>query len=118
MFLEMVHWSYYIMNIGEEIKYVNEYGENIVGTIKGVFSDMDSYDEMKLENGLSYYVSKKLTAKANKNAKKNANPSIVFAPVKAKNLDSVFLEVMPINNPKGYPDYIPITSLENNVNLT
>jgi hypothetical protein len=106
------------MNIGEEIKYVNEYGENIVGTIKGVFSDMDSYDEMKLENGLSYYVSKKLTAKANKNAKKNANPSIVFAPVKAKNLDSVFLEVMPINNPKGYPDYIPITSLENNVNLT
>jgi hypothetical protein len=99
------------MNIGDKIKYLNEYGESVIGTIQGVFSDMDSYDEMKLEDGVSYYVSKKLTAAENarrKKAKKSPLSSPVFAPVKAKNLSSVFLEVVPINKPKGIPDYISI----------
>ncbi len=102
------------MNIGDEVKYLNEYGESCIGIIKGVLSDMDSYEEMKLEDGVSYYVSKKMTAAENlrrKKAKKSPLASPVFAPVKPKNLASVFLEIVPINKPKGIPDYIPITEM-------
>ena len=102
------------MNIGDEIKYLDEYGESCVGTIQGVLSDMDSYEEMKFKDGVSYYVSKKMTAAENlrrKKAKKSPLSSPIFAPVKPKNLDSVFLEIAPSNNPKGIPDYIPITEM-------
>ena len=102
------------MNIGDEVKYLDEYGENCLGTIRGVFSDMDSYDEMKLKDGVSYYVSKKLTAAENarrKKAKKSPLSSPVFAPVKPKNLGSVFLEIAPINDPKGIPDYVLISDI-------
>ena len=94
------------MNIGDEINYCDEYGENVWGTIQGVLSDMDSYDEMKLKDGVSYYASKKLTAAENarrKKAKKSPLASPVFAPVKPKNLASVFLEIVPSNDPKGIP---------------
>ena len=97
------------MNIGDEVKYEDEYGESVFGTIKGVFSDMDSYKEMKFKDGVSYYASKKLTAAENKRRKKAKKPPLsspVFAPVKPKNLGSVFLEIAPKENPKGTPDYV------------
>jgi hypothetical protein len=66
------------MNIGDNVEYENEYGEKCKGTIINVQSDMDSYDEMRLNNGIPLYYSKKLKK---------------FVPVKPKNMDSVFLEV-------------------------
>ena len=75
---------------------------------------MDSYDEMKFKDGISYYASKKLTAAENlrrKKAKKSPLSSPIFAPVKSKNIASVFLEIVPNNNPKGVPDYIPIAAI-------
>ena len=66
------------MNIGDNIEYRNGYGEKCKGSIVNIHSDMDSYDEMRLENGVPLYYSKKLSK---------------FVPVKPKNMDSVFLEV-------------------------
>ena len=66
------------MNIGETVKYIGEYGELKSGEIFGVSSDMDSYEDMKLKNGVPLYYSKK----TNK-----------YVPVKEKNIDSVFLTV-------------------------
>ena len=66
------------MKIGDNIKYENVYGENCNGFVVNIHSDMDSYDEMRLENGVPLYYSKKLSK---------------FVPVKPKNMDSVFLEV-------------------------
>jgi hypothetical protein len=102
------------MNIGDKINYLDEYGESIIGTIQGVFSDMDSYDEMKLKDGVSYYVSKKKTAAENlrrKKAKKPPLASPVFAAVKPKNLASVFLEIVPSSDLKGIPDYVLISDI-------
>jgi hypothetical protein len=102
------------MNIGDEVKYLNEYGESCIGTIQGVLSDMDSYDEMKFKDGVSYYVSKKKTAAEKlrrKKAKKPPLASPVFAPVKSKNLASVFLEIVPSSDPKGIPDYVLISDI-------
>ena len=102
------------MNIGDKIKYLDEYGESAFGTIQGVLSDKDSYEEMKFKDGVSYYVSKKKTAAENlrrKKAKKSPLSSPIFAPVKPKNLGSVFLEIAPSNDPKGIPDYIPIAEI-------
>ena len=102
------------MNIGDEVKYEDEYGESVFGTIKGVFSDMDSYKEMKFKDGVSYYASKKLTAAENKRRKKAKKPPLsspVFAPVKPKNLGSVFLEIAPSVNPKGTPDYVLLSDI-------
>ena len=66
------------MNIGDNIEYRNVYGEKCKGSIVNIHSDMDSYDEIRLENGVPLYYSKKLKK---------------FVPVKPKNMDSVFLEV-------------------------
>ena len=66
------------MNIGDNIVYRNGYGEKCKGTVVNIHSDMDSYDEIRLENGIPLYYSKKLSK---------------FVPVKPKNMDSVFLEV-------------------------
>ena len=66
------------MNIGDNIEYRNGYGEKCKGSIVNIHSDMDSYDEIRLENGIPLYYSKKLSK---------------FVPVKPKNMDSVFLEV-------------------------
>jgi hypothetical protein len=101
-----------IFNIGDEIEYVNGFGEKSLGLISEVGSDMDSYDEMELKDGVPYYASKKLTAAENKrrkSAKKTPLTSPVFAPVKPKNMSTVFLAIMPSSNPvNGFPDYIPI----------
>ena len=66
------------MNIGDNVEYENEYGENCNGSIVNILSDMDSYDEMRLKDGVPLYYSKKLSK---------------FVPVKPKNMDSVFVEV-------------------------
>ena len=71
------------MNIGDNVEYENEYGEKCKGPIVNIQSDMDSYDEMRLKNGVPLYYSKKLKK---------------FVPVKPKNMDSVFIEVFKGNN--------------------
>ena len=67
-----------VMNIGDKVKYSSEYSEQISGEIVEVLSDMDSYEDMKLKDGIAYYWSKKMNK---------------YAPVKEKNIDSVFLEI-------------------------
>ena len=71
------------MNIGDNVEYENIYGENCNGPIVNIYSDMDSYDEIRLENGVPLYYSKKLSK---------------FVPVKPKNMDSVFVEVFTGSN--------------------
>ena len=71
------------VNIGDKVEYENEYGENCNGSIVNILSDMDSYDEMRLKDGVPLYYSKKLSK---------------FVPVKPKNIDSVFVEVFKSEN--------------------
>ena len=66
------------MIIGDTVEYYNIYNDRKSGVITEIFSDMDSYDDMKLENGIPMYYSKKLSR---------------FVPVKEKNMKSVFLTV-------------------------
>ncbi len=66
------------MNIGDSIKFYNIYNDVVTGIVEDVSSDMNSYDNMKLEDGIPYYFSKKLTR---------------YVPVKKKNMASVYLEV-------------------------
>ena len=66
------------MNIGDIVEYYNVYSEKLCGVITEVSSDMDSYDKMRLEDGIPMYYSKKLSR---------------FVPVKVKNINSVFLTV-------------------------
>ena len=75
------------MNIGDTVKYYNEYKEKVFGIITEVASDMDSYEEMRLEDGIPMYYSKKLFR---------------FVPVKKKNIDSVFLTVETVGHPKEF----------------
>ena len=76
------------MNIGDIVKYKNEYEEIVRGIITDISSDMDSYDKMKLMNGMPYYYSKKLSN---------------FVPVKKKNINSIYLTV---KNGVGKNEYI------------
>lgn len=66
------------MNIGDNIEYENEYGLKVKGSIVDIHSDMDSYEDMRLKDGVPLYYSKKLKK---------------FVPVKPKNMNSVFIEV-------------------------
>ena len=70
------------MNIGDKVKYRNVYNEPGAGVILDVSSSMTSYDDMKLENGIPYYISKKLSVN-------ETEP--VYVSVKPKNMDTVFL---------------------------
>jgi hypothetical protein len=94
-------------NIGDEIVYNDVYGDRKSGVIVEVSSDMDSYEDMKLVDGVPFYASKKLTAAAKK---RSGSSDIVYAPVKPKNMDTVFVEV----SRKGldYADYVPIKEVE------
>jgi len=78
------------VNIGDTIVFYNEYKDKLVGVIEKIDSDKDSYEDMKLKNGVPLYYSKK----TNK-----------YVPVKEKNIDSVFLTV---KNTLGKIDYIMI----------
>ena len=101
-------------NIGDTIKYTNIYKEKVAGKILDVFSDMDSYEEMELHDGVPYYASKKLTAAENKKLKSKGLAPLdkpVFVPVKEKNMKSVFLSVEPA---KGKSDYIFLEEIHAN----
>jgi len=76
------------MNIGDIVKYKNEYEEIVRGTITEISSDMDSYEKMELTNGVPHYYSKKLSN---------------FVPVKKKNINSIYLTV---ENSAGKNEYI------------
>ena len=75
------------MNIGDAVNYYNAYDEKVCGIITEIASDMDSYEEMKLENGIPLYYSKKLYK---------------FVPVKKKNINSVFLTVETVGESKQF----------------
>jgi hypothetical protein len=70
------------MNIGDKVKYKDVYDEPSVGVIVDVSSSMPSYDDMKLEDGVPYYISKKMSVH-------ESEP--VYVAVKPKNMDTVFL---------------------------
>ena len=100
------------MNIGDTVYYNNDYGENKSGVIVEVASDMDSYDNMKLIDGVPYYASKKLTAAENKrrkSAKKSVLSEPIYAPVKEKNMGTVFLIV----ERNGNEDFIMMNEVTN-----
>jgi hypothetical protein len=66
------------MNIGDTVEYYNVYDEKKSGVIAEISSDMDSYEDMRLEDGVPMYYSKKLSR---------------YVPVKEKNMASVFLTI-------------------------
>ena len=75
------------MNIGDTVNYYNTYDEKVCGIITEINSDMDSYEKVRLEDGIPMYYSKKLFR---------------FVPVKKKNIDSVFLTVETVGHPKEF----------------
>tara|TARA_R100001377_G_C3176669_1_gene105050 strand:+ start:876 stop:1145 length:270 start_codon:yes stop_codon:yes gene_type:complete len=66
------------MNIGDEVIYNGEYGEILCGKLTAIGSDKDSYDDIKLEDGVFMYRSKKLKK---------------YVPFKEKSLNSVYIEI-------------------------
>ena len=66
------------MNIGDEVVYNGDYGEILYGKLTAIGSNKDSYDDVKLENGVFMTYSKKLKK---------------YVPIKGKSLDSVYIEV-------------------------
>ena len=70
------------MNIGDKVKYKDVYDEPSIGVIVDVSYSMNSYDDMRLEDGVPYYVSKKMSVHKGKP---------VYVAVKPKNMDTVFL---------------------------
>ena len=65
-------------NIGDTVKFATEYGPPQQGILINVQSEMDSYDEMQLKDGVALYWSKKMKTPT---------------PGKEKNAHTVFLEV-------------------------
>ena len=80
--------DYMKMNIGDKVKYKDVYSEQGVGVIVDVSSSMTSYDGMKLEDGIPYYISKKMTKKMSAHV-----DDPVYVAVKPKNMDTVFLTI-------------------------
>ena len=66
------------MNIGDEVVYNGDYGETLTGKLTAIGSDKDSYDDIKLEDGVFLYKSKKLKK---------------YVPFKEKSLNSVYIEI-------------------------
>tara|TARA_X000001036_G_C20568170_1_gene761501 strand:+ start:733 stop:981 length:249 start_codon:yes stop_codon:yes gene_type:complete len=64
------------LEIGAIVSVINEVGDKFTGELSEVFSDF--YDDVKLENGVVTYWSKK--------TKK-------YVPVKEKNKESIFFEI-------------------------
>ena len=75
------------MNIGDNVEYYNILNEKKSGVITEISSDMDSYEDMRLENGVPMYYSKKLSC---------------YVPVKEKNMDSVFVTIEHNNSVKEF----------------
>ena len=70
------------LEIGKTVSFMNDIGDTFTGEISAV--DSDSYDDVKLDDGLVTYWSKK---------KK------MYVPVREKHKDSIFFE---IKTPLGY----------------
>jgi hypothetical protein len=85
------------MNIGDKVVYRGEYGLEKSGTLTAIGSDKDSYDDLKLKNGVFLYKSKKLKK---------------YVPVKPKSMDSIYIEVTGFGDKA---DYILPNELINNV---
>ena len=88
------------MNIGDIVEYNNIYNEKKCGKLVEIASDMDSYDLMKLVDGVPLYYSKKLSR---------------FVPVKAKNMNTIFLTIHPLNMSANYgvdPDFVLFNEIE------
>jgi flagellar assembly factor FliW len=88
------------MNIGDIVEYYNVYDEKKCGKLVEISSDMDSYEDMKLEDGTPLYYSKKLSR---------------FVPVKEKNMNTVFLTIHPVNMSANYevdPDFVLFNEIE------
>ena len=71
------------MNIGDKIKYKDDFNEQRRGVIVDISSSL--HDTVKLQDGIPYYISKKMSAAARRP---------VYMPVKHKNLPSVFMSVI------------------------
>ena len=86
------------MNIGDTVNYYNAYDEKVCGIITEVSSDMDSYEDMRLEDGIPLYYSKKLSR---------------YVPVKEKNMASVFLTVEHVgyNRYSSVKDFVTLNEL-------
>ena len=86
------------MNIGDTVEYYNMFKEKTSGVITEVSSDMDSYEDMRLEDGVPLYYSKKLSR---------------FVPVKEKNMASVFLTVEHAGNNRysSAKDFVTLNEL-------
>ena len=66
------------MKIGDTVVFYNEYKDKLVGIIENIDSDIDSYEDVILEDNKPKYYSKKMKK---------------YVPVKEKNLDSIFLTI-------------------------
>ena len=88
------------MNIGDKVKYKEVYDEPGVGVIGDVSSSMPSYDDMKLEDGVPYYISKKMSAN-------EIEP--VYVAMKPKNMDTVFLI---IETNRGRTEFLSLDDVE------
>ena len=84
------------MNIGDKVIYKDAYDELSIGVIVDISSSMASYDDMKLESGIPYYVSKKMSVH-------EIDP--VYVAVKPKNMDTVFLT---IENSRGRIEFLSL----------
>ena len=90
------------MNIGDTIEYNDFFNEKKSGKIVEISSDMDSYDHMKLENGIPLYYSKKLSR---------------FVPVKEKNMNTVFLTVENVLSVKEFVLFNEVGVSTSQINL-
>ena len=82
-------------NINDTVNY--SFGDSIKsGKIVEVSSDMDSYEDMKLEDGIPLYWSKKMKK---------------YTPVKDKNIDTVFLTIVSGKGLHEHFDYITLDEL-------
>ena len=81
------------MNIGNKVMYEDEYGFTKSGILTAIGSDKDSYDDLKLKDGVFLYKSKKLKR---------------YVPVKPKSLDSIYIEVTGFGDKHDYilPDEV------------
>lgn len=82
-------------NINDTVNY--SYDDDIrEGVITEVSSDMDSYEDMQLKDGVALYWSKKMKK---------------FTPVKAKNENTVFLTVVTGKGLQEQTDYISMNEV-------
>ena len=75
------------MNIGDEITYEDYCGGTMRGILTAIGSDKDSYNDLKLKDGVFMYKSKKLKK---------------YVHVKSKSMDSIYIEVTCFGDRQDY----------------